>query len=362
MIAPIRSLQVIGSPSMGGAENSFVRLVHALTAAGAPADAVTRSGSDVYRALGDHERRFQVPMRNYFDLGTVMRLRSMLREGAYPIVQTWASRATWLTWAPRGTVHVARLGGYYRLRYFRHADAWIVNTHGLREWMIANGFPSARVVQIDNFVPECTQPPPFTRAEVGVPDDAMLSIAFGRLVAKKGFADLLRAMAALPERFDGRPHHLLLMGDGPQRAALEALVRELGLEARVHFTGWIDVAVAALPLADVMICPSREEPLGNVILEAWSRRLPVVSTRTAGGNELIDDAVNGLLCAVQDPADLARAWRRLLSEPALSAELAARGHERFAARYSPQATVSAYADFYAGLLGRAQPTQDLLTR
>lgn len=347
--SPLRSLQVIGSRRMGGAENSFVRLVPALSRAGAPADAMTREHSVVHRALDGHERRYQAPMRNFLDLGSMLQIRRLLRDEHYPVVQTWASRATWLTRAPAGTVHVARLGGYYRLRNFRHADAWVVNTRGLREWMVAAGFPAQRVTWIDNFVPIDARPSPLTRRGLGIPDDALVSVALGRFVPKKGFEDLLSAMALLPESVGGRPHHLVLMGDGRMREALERQAAALGIRSRVHFTGWVEASVAALGIGDVMICPSREEPLGNVILEAWSRGLPVLSTRTAGGRELIDEGATGLLCDVADPADFAQGWRRLLSDGALRVDLGGRAREHFSSRYSEAATVAAYRELYARL-------------
>lgn len=350
--SPLRNLQIIGSRRMGGAENSFVRLVLALSLAGAPADALTRENSAVHRALEGHERRYQAPMRNFLDVGSMLQIRRRLREERFPIVQTWATRATWLTRAPAGTVHVARLGGYYRPRNFRHADAWVVNTRGLREWMIDAGFPPRRVTWIDNFVPVDERPSPFTRAELGVPADAIVSIALGRFVPKKGFEDLLAAMALLPQAIGGRTHHLVLMGDGVLREALERQALSLGIRSRVHFTGWVQASVPALALGDLMVCPSRQEPLGNVILEAWSRGLPVLSTRTAGGRELIDDGETGLLCAVADPADLANRWRRLLSDGTLRADLGARAREHFGSRYSESATVAAYRDLYERLMRR----------
>jgi glycosyltransferase involved in cell wall biosynthesis len=345
----MRSLHLIASLKMGGAENSFVRAVHALSDAGHVTAAAVRPTSALEAALGRHAPRHDVALRNYADLSSVLRIRQLLRDEGYPVVQTWASRATWLTHAPRGVAHVARLGGRYRLFYFRHAHAWVVNTRGLREWMIGRGFPPQAVTHIDNFVPVDPDPPPFTRAALGVADDVLLTVALGRLVIKKGFQDLLNAMATLPRRIDGREHHLLLMGDGSQRDALQQQARDLGLAERVHFTGWVDRASSALTLGDVMVCPSRIEPLGNVILEAWSQGLPVISTRSDGGSELIDDRDNGLLCDVADPASLASQWREALSDRTLREHIAGRGLERFRARFSERATVDAYVDLYQRL-------------
>ncbi|TJY59328.1 glycosyltransferase [Sinimarinibacterium sp. CAU 1509] len=345
----MRSLHLIASLNMGGAENSFVRAVRALSNAGHITAAAVRPSSALVAALGTHTPRYDVSLRNYADLSSVLRIRRLLRDEDFPVVQTWASRATWLTHAPRGVAHVARLGGRYRLFYFRHAHAWVVNTRGLREWMISRGFPAHAVTHIDNFVPSDPAPPPFSRADLGIPDDVLLTVALGRLVVKKGFQDLLEAMAQLPRSVGGREHHLLLMGDGVLRESLVEQITRLGLGDRVHLTGWVDRAAAALALGDVMVCPSRIEPLGNVILEAWNKGLPVVSTRSDGGSELIDDRDNGLLCDVADPAALARSWSEALSDQTLREHIAGRGLERFRARFSERATVDAYVNLYQRL-------------
>jgi glycosyltransferase involved in cell wall biosynthesis len=85
----------------------------------------------------------------------------------------------------------------------------------------------------------------------------------GRLHADKGFDVLLRAIALLPRG------HVYLAGAGPEEAALRALAAELGITARVSFLGWRRDIGALLAAADIFICSSRHEPLGNIVLEAW---------------------------------------------------------------------------------------------
>lgn len=348
----IRSLQVIASPRMGGAEMTFLRQVQALNRAGHVAVAAVRRGSALVRALEGQPVLHELSMANYIDLRSGLAIRSLIREHECDVVQSWMSRSTWLTRAPRGCVHVSRLGGYYHPRYFRHAHGWVTVTEGLREWMLQQGFPADRIQYIRNFIPVLPKgtPPPFTRAQLGIPDDALLVVSMGRFIDKKGYQDLVPAFASLGNAIAGRPLHLLLMGRGPQQKELEALAA--AAPGRVHFPGWVDQPVAALQLADVFICPSREEAHGNVMLEAWSQGLPVLSTRTDGGRELIVDGDNGLLCDVGDAAGIEAVLRRVLESSELRAALAGRGLETQRTRHDENASVSAYLDFYERLMRR----------
>jgi glycosyltransferase involved in cell wall biosynthesis len=126
---------------------------------------------------------------------------------------------------------------------------------------------------------------------------------------------------------DGRPLVLLIAGDGTEREALASQARQLGLGERVCWAGWQNDTTPFFALGDVFVCPSRHEPLGNVILEAWQHRLPVLSTRNEGALELAQDGENALLAPLEDPAGLAAGLQAML---ALSADerarLAASGH------------------------------------
>ena len=90
--------------------------------------------------------------------------------------------------------------------------------------------------------------------------------SLGRLIAKKGFADLLEAYARLPAEPGGRPLRLVIAGDGPDRAAHEEAARRRGHGGRVHWAGWQDDPEPFYALADLFVCPSRHEPLGNCLL------------------------------------------------------------------------------------------------
>lgn len=361
MSAVIRSLQVIASPRMGGAETTFLRLSGALHGAGHPVLAGVRQGAELERHLEDRLPYECFPLRNYVDLASMVKIRQAAERHQAQVVQSWASRASWLTRAPEGAIHVARLGGYYKLRYFRHADGWIVNTRRMREWMVAKGFPPDRVEWVNNYVPVL---PPGTapvlgREQLGIPPEALVVIALGRFVEKKGFQDLLPAFERLPARLGDRPVHLVLIGDGAMLEALRTAAAPMA--GRVHFTGWLDQPLPLLAMADVFVCPSRVEPLGNVVLEAWSQGLPVVCTETDGGTELIQSGDTGLLTPVQDVPRLAATLERVLREPALRAELAGHGLHHYRHRYSEQRTLEATLEFYRRILRDVGPRRRVVS-
>ena len=149
-----------------------------------------------------------------------------------------------------------------------------------------------------------------------------------RLVEKKGVDDLIRALALLsdaPWRID-----LHIAGDGPERVRLDALARELNLQAQVHFEGPLahHAVTAWLQSLDAFAMGCKADARGDkdgipvALMEAMSQRVPVVSTRLSGIPELVIHDQTGLLAAPADPASLAGQLRRLLDDPALKARLA----------------------------------------
>jgi glycosyltransferase involved in cell wall biosynthesis len=361
-----RSVHVLGSRELGGADRFFIRLVEALTRAGHPTLAVTRRDGPVAAQLSPEVEQLHLPLASKWDLASRWRLTGLIRARDPDVVQTYMGRATRLTRLPRGSraVHVARLGGYYKIRgYYEHAQAWVGNTRGICDYLRAEGLPAERVFYIGNFVPRPRAVAPAERdalrARLGLPAGALVVFALGRLVAKKGFGDLLEAFARLPSERDGQPVRLLIAGDGPERAGLEAAARRLGLAGRVHWAGWQDDPEPFYALADLFVCPSRHEPLGNVILEAWTHRLPVLSTRNEGAQELVDPGRNALLAPVADPAGLAAGLEALLAlGPAARTRLAEAGHATVQREHGEQAVVDAYLRLYARLCDGRAPAGD----
>lgn len=354
----IASLHIIGSARLGGAERFYVRLVNALAAHGQPVATLTVAGGEIDAALDPAVVRHHAPLAGVWDAWSRWRIGRTVRAGATPIVQTYMGRATRLTHLPPGgaAVHVARLGGFYDLKGYRHAHAWIGNTRGICDYLIRGGLPAERVFQIGNFVDLPVRSPAADLAQLRgrwqIPDAARVILGLGRLHPNKGFADLLTAFARLPAAIDGRPLHLVLVGDGPLRAELQAQAAQLGIAGRVTWAGWQYDPAPWYQLADIFVCPSRHEPLGNVILEAWANRVPVVSTTTHGAAELIVDGHDGLLTPLGDAVALADGIRRALALGAAERDaLTAAGVAKVDREFSQEAIIEAYLALYRRLAG-----------
>lgn len=155
----------------------------------------------------------------------------------------------------------------------------------------------------------------------------------GRLAGVKGVPILIEAMARLADR---HPDLVLrLVGDGPDRAALEAEVTRRGLQDRVAFLGYRSQAEVATELAqaDVFVLPSFAEGVPVVLMEAMAAQVPVLTTRIAGVPELVVDGVSGRLVPPSDVAAFTAALDDLLSDPDNRATLGAAGRLKVQQEY-----------------------------
>jgi glycosyltransferase involved in cell wall biosynthesis len=347
------SMHIIGSRLSGGAEMFYLRLIKALSETGHEVVAVNRRHSMVSSGLGDGIQQYHVGMYNVRDPLSRYLITRLIERTVPDIVQTYMGRATRLTRVPRGgaTVHVSRLGGFYKLDGYRHADAWVGNTRSICDYLTENGFPAKRVFHIPNFV-EVAQPGPSEylkelKSSLGVPGDAIVILGVGRLMEKKGFRYLVEAVSLLPESISERPLHLVVVGSGPLEEDLISYTSSLGLGRRIHWAGWQTDPGPYYGLADIFVCPSLHEPLGNVILEAWSHGKPVVSTMTHGAEELITDGVNGLLVPCAEPRILASVLETALQNSGGTlTNLSAEGLLEVHRKYSKETVVRSYLSLY----------------
>ena len=339
----MRVLQAMAGAEHGGAEAFFVRLALALQRAGLEQRVVIRANPDraAQLAAGGIEA-LQLPFGGRLDLVTPWRLKRAIREFAPDVVLTWMNRASVLMPEPpagKPFVHVGRLGGYYDLKYYRRCRHLIANTEDIVDYIVKQGWPPERVHYLPNFVAE-TRAEPARRGEFFTPPDAPLLLAMGRLHPNKGFDVLIEAVARLPDVY------LWIAGEGPLEGELEALAHRVFVKPRVRFLGWRDDGPALLAACDAFVCPSRHEPLGNVVIEAWAQGVPVIATESQGPAALIRHGETGLLVPVDDALALARAIQRIFSDRALAREIGAAGRAAFLGRFTEEIVVGRYLDFF----------------
>jgi glycosyltransferase involved in cell wall biosynthesis len=343
-LPPLRLVQAMAGARHGGAEAFFERLAVGLHHAGVTQQLVIRRNPERTARLRQAGLAVtELPFGGWADFGTRRGIRRVVQDFRPTHVLTWMNRATRLCPRLDGIPHLARLGGYYDLKYYRHCDGLIGNTLDLVRYFHAGGWPDSKTAYLPNFAgsPQSVTPSASLPGDLTKPPGRLL-VAMGRLHPNKGFDTLIRAMAGVPDAT------LWLLGTGPLAAELQQLAGQCLLDnahERIRFLGWQDAVSPFLHLADVFVCPSRHEPLGNVILEAWAHDVPVVATASEGPRQLIVPQQNGLLVPVDDAEALAAAIRQMLTDGDLRQRCRAGGQTSYATLFSEAAVVAQYIAF-----------------
>jgi len=337
----MRVMQCMAGAKHGGAEAFFTRMVLALHRAGLDQRVVLRRDPAREKLLADGGvAALPLAFGGKLDFSTRRGLRRELARFKPDVVLSWMSRAAAFCPKPMGQfIHCGRLGGYYDLKYYRTCDHLIGNTEGIVSYLIEQGWPAERAHYLPNFVSAAAAAPAPRRA-LSTPADASVVLALGRLHQNKAFDVLIQAMRRLPDVY------LWLAGEGPLEAELRQQAVHLGVAPRIRFLGWQEDPGALYAAADLVVCPSRIEPLGNVVLEAWARRKPIVAAAADGPKSLIRNGENGLLVPVDDVDALAGGINHVLSNRDLALTMTQAAHADFLANYSEPVVVQRYLEFF----------------
>lgn len=326
----------------GGAERFFVKLANGFHRRGVEQEFFIRPDrlwrKDIAACGRVHEGVYRRLSLSRFVLA--WRIHRTLHRLKPDAIMAWAPRACQAVPSNPGCPRIGRLGDYpLRLRYFTNIDVLVGNTPDIEKRILDLGW-TRQTRTISNFS-DSRPTTPANRSRFDTPPDAFLVAAMGRFVHRKGFDVLIEAVAKL----DGA--YLWLIGEGEERANLEALAEKTGLQPRLRFLGWQDNPAPFVAAADVMVTPSRHEPLGNVVLEGWSLGVAVVAARAEGPLWMMSDGVDGLLTDIGDVDQLTDALDRLRADRDLGARLVAGGRRTLEARFSETAIVDAYLALFA---------------
>jgi glycosyltransferase involved in cell wall biosynthesis len=188
-----------------------------------------------------------------------------------------------------------------------------------------------------------------TRTRLGLADDAFAWITVGRLNAPKGYQFLIEAMALVVGR---RPDtRLLLVGSGPDQAALEAISRAHGLNGAVQFMGDRGDVVDLLDAADGFVFPSVSEGLPLALLEAMAMEKPCVASRIGPHEELIEHARSGVLVTPRAVGELAEGMVFVQADATRGRALGREARARAARDFEASRCAHALEDLYAGVVG-----------
>lgn len=282
-----------------------------------------------------------------------------LRVGrAYGIPVVYEVRAFWEDAAvDQGTTRE----GSWRYRLSRGLETWVMRRvaavtcicDGLREAIVARGVVPERVTVVPNAVDAARfryRPP----RDAALADELGLSgchvIGFvGSFYAYEGLDVALHALATIPNP----GLRLLLVGGGPQAAALQALAQKLGVDDRVIFTGRVhpEEVPRYYSLLNALVYPRHAMRLTELVtplkpLEAMAQGIPVIASDIGGHRELIRNTENGLLFPAGDSDALASAVRRLMADEVLAERLVQAGRDYVSAERTWAASVARYDEAY----------------
>lgn len=364
---PTRVLYLSHAFAVGGAEEMVLNLVRHLPPQYVPAVACIHEAGPI----GLEIERTGVPFRvlglkpgvlRPFD---VLRLRDFLYECQPDIVHTflltgslYGRFAAMMARVP--VVIGTEVNVYERKRtlhtlaerwLMRDTDAVVASAESVRDFYIqqVKADPS-KVEVIYNAVDweqlQATVERDELRASVDVPADVPLLTIIARLTEQKGHRILLDALA----RPDLAHAHLLVVGDGPLREALERQALNLGLSARVRFVGARRDLGNILAATDVFVMPSFWEGLPLAMVLAMGAGLPVVATRVAGIPEVVQDGVTGLLVPPGDSSELGAALSRVVNNDTTRVLLGQAARTFVRPRFGVDGYVNAITGLYDRLL------------
>jgi glycosyltransferase involved in cell wall biosynthesis len=280
----------------------------------------------------------------------LLAMRGFLRSHPYDVINSHSSTDTWLAalsslgWpAPPlvRTRHISAAVPHNRATrwLYSRASAHVVTTgEALRTQLIRdNNLPANQVTSVptgidpDRFPPTDAATKNARRIELGLPREAPIVGIVATLRSWKGHRYLLEALCALPDPAT----RLVIVGDGPQRAALEAQAAVLRLNARVVFAGNRDNVAPWLQSFDVFALPSyANEGVPQALLQAMFTGVAAVTTDAGAISEIAIDGKTALVVPREDVAALAAALGRLLADSALAEHLGRAARERVLARHS----------------------------
>jgi glycosyltransferase involved in cell wall biosynthesis len=347
---------------IGGSERHLLTLLPALAERGADPvfvglDDPAWDAEPFYRELGVPAMRLRAPRD--LDPALLVALRRELRRLRPDVVHTHLVHAdVYGALAARGPlVSTKHNDDRFRLGPFRHveralarrASRVIAITEALARFNVERvGLPSAKIEVVRYGLDE----PPAAWAEnppLLLPERARVLLAICRLAPQKGVDVAVRALAEV--RREHGDAVLVVLGEGPEREALERLALDLGLGDAVFLPGRAGDVAAWLARAELVVHPVRWEGFGLALLEAMLAERPVVASAVSSVPEIVADGETGLLVPPDDPVALAEAISRLLSDRESTARYGSAGRDRAQREFSVERMARRTLGVYERVLG-----------
>ncbi len=351
----LNTLHIDLGQHLRGGQNQALLVIRGLRARGHVAELVAVRGSLLAKRAQAEGIRVHTVRCSGAQLRAAVCLRKVLDGARFDLVHCHDAHGLTAAWLAgvhrRGSLVASRRVAYplgrnpLALARYRRAQRIIAVSRFVRESVLAAGLRGEQVEVIYDGV----QVPPLPTREQArgarrrwdIPESGCLPLlgCVGYLLPEKGQELLIRALPAVRNQY--QDCRLLLAGDGPCRARLEQLARQLGVEQAVQFAGVVDDISQVYQALDVFVFPSIAEPLGSSLLSAMAYGLPAVAVAAGAVPEIIQDGRNGLLVPGRDPTGVAAAVLRLLHDSSLCARLGIAARRTVEEHFSAEGMVQA---------------------
>jgi len=336
----MKVLHVIAGAPVGGAETFAQDAILSLAQQGVEQVVITRPHPI---ALARYAQAGVTVAPRAFGLADRLLGAAAIRDQAKAlgadIVHAWMSRAAASIPSGMPCPVIGWFGDYYKLRHFKRCDHYLAVTPDIVRYILGEGARPHRAGLVNTFgtLPDS---PKVDRASLDTPAGAPVILVLSRMHAVKGIDTILNALTEVPEAY------LWLAGDGPALERYKALSAELGLSERVRFLGWRTDRKALLEACDICALPSRYEPFGTVIVEAWAMQKPLAAAAAAGARQYVVDGENGLISPIDDAPALADNLRRLVREPYLRSKLIEGGYDAYQRTFTRETVTARLIAYY----------------
>ncbi len=335
----IKVLNIISGAKFGGAELFFERLACSFDKhKSIHQKIVIRSNKRRFNYLNAKNSEVeQISNFNYYNPFCFLKVEKIIKDFNPDIVLSWMNRASKIL--PNKKVNnekkVGRIGGFYKIKNYVNCDFLITNTQDLKEYVISQGWDQKAVEYIPNFVNQ-NQNSILSKKD----KNNNVILCMGRFHKNKAIDIIIKAMPFLPK------FNLFIVGNGSLRIDYENLIKKFDLNSRVKIFEWSQDISEFLNSCSILVCPSRHEPFGNIVVDGWAHNIPVIVSDTGGPGKMVKHKLNGLKFEKDNVFDLVSKIKDLQSNKSLKRKIISNGFKTYKKNFSENVIVSKYLSFF----------------
>lgn len=331
----MRIFNIMLCRNLGGIQQAFLDYNKALKIHGHEVFNIISSGSAIESHFSEDDIVTTIPNMSSMCLTGRIRLRQLISKHKPDLIVAHGGRAVsfatfepWLLGRANNNgekIPIAGVAHNYSIKRLKDCDFIISITEDLKKYLIENNYPEKQVFLFSNMIEvrEAYQDKEYNKPiRIGT---------YGRFVEKKGFADLIIAFGNLSKTLPNI--ELVLGGAGEEEESLKALARDLMIDSKVKFTGWVRDKKNFFDSIDIFCCPSHHEPFGIVILEAMEYSTPIISSDAEGPSEILEDKIDSMIFEKQSPSDLAFKLKEIIENEDLARRYSAKAYEKLIKKY-----------------------------